>query len=430
MAEQRNQSQSLEEQNELLERMRAEGEEREWERKVSLNRAGAAERQRLEEDRAHRRREELRAFLRAGLQSFPEEFQEDWLQVNEQIKIVRRAEEAFDKETRLRKADLEGKKSALQAVIKRAQERIAKTFEAVLRTREGQSRLAQLPSGRLDNALGYTAAMQIYSDLLESRLFVKASFPSNLPAHVAPVLLVLDSIASAVEAAKPPKKWGPLIYAFLWFDLYILFLAVLVAVIGSVDSDHLQIVGVLLTTVAVIAITIWRNGRIKKIDLDLERLLCAASNLVSLLSGSSAVSSNEKPTLGLSQSEVIESIRCTRANLAQTLLSEYFMDRLSVDTEFPEVTKLQGEIRIEAERFQALESQFYQSKEIRQSIKHRHAVAYQEILRVGREVVEGVRVPSKRVAMVACGRCSEQISTTLKACPYCGFAEYATGIAN
>jgi hypothetical protein len=424
IAEQRRQSAIMERQNELLERMRAEQKEREWEQQATLERIAAAEQERLEEERAQRRAEQLRAMLRAGLPELPEELQEIWRHLNDQNSVVMQREEAFRKESTQRKSGLDRKRSSLKSLLKQGQERVAKEFDSALRTSEEQNQLAVLPHGQCDALPGFAPAAQTYRSLTPSRFLSRVGGPihAELPASRAQAVLVLEKLEKATGEAKPLAKWGCGTYGALWLAAYVglgtLFGGILSA-IGKNPAPGAMTAMVLSIPVVIIA-GFLREQKRKEVDADLARFLTGASTLAAEISGTAV-----QAGAVASQSQATGALRQARAALEQPLLSDYFEARLSSEPEGPEAQRLRGEIRTEEEQLQSLEKEFGQSKEVRDLIKYRYSVTQREILRVGREVVEGLRVPGRKITTVNCGHCSEHVDTTLSECPYCGAEDYA-----
>lgn len=412
--EQRRQTAILERQLATFEKMRAEKEQREREQQAVQERIAAAEQERLEEEREHRREEQRKAALRAGLPEFPEEFREKWRQANEQIKKVQRLEEVSREDIAHMRKEIKHKKEAITNSTAAFQNRLSGEFYTDLHSKETQAALALLPHGRCDDLPGFAPASEAYRRLLGSKFVasIRHLAPRELPHERARLAVLLELLETAASRAKPLHKWGCLSYIILWFGIYILVGFVLLAILSLLESntDPAATFATIAAFVGVMAAYSISERKRQENDLHLNMFIKDALELAMNISATSE---------GIPPRQLTEMIRDARLSLAQPLFADYFSVKLGNEAEGLEIKRLAEELQTAEGKLTAFEEEVKAMEYPCKVIKHRYTVFYEQILRMGVEVIEGLRVPGSKVAMTRCGSCSELLDASLKICPFC-----------
>lgn len=416
-------------QAEALERMHEEEMERAWEQQATLNAIAAAQERRLVEERESRRADEIRSFLRAGLPEFSAEFQVHWRRLNQDMEKVQISENSFEAEYKELDASLSKSKQARESITSTVKVRVRAEFDKYFRSAD-ERQLAQLKTSQLNYQEVVHAVAEPFAAVMDSPYMGSPRLASrrlsDLPSHPAALILRLEHLVRVVNMIQPAQKVGAGFYVPLWILSYM----VLGIIFASISED-LLFLAILLSIPATIIIGVQVKSRRAQEELLAEAFLRKCAMLASALLSASA-----NPGMGSYQrgeskvdatSDMISLRNAANANLSEAcrrlyigLFEEYARSRADQQPEHHEVTKLDSEIAQKSDKLNELSREFEKTSATRNSIRRRFGIARKVILGVGREIIEGLRVPGTGLQLVTCSSCSELVLSEVTHCPFCG----------
>lgn len=392
-----------------------------WEQQAqqtAIDDLASSERALIEEERQRRRIEEGRAFLRAGLPEFPEPFQVHWRDLNKRLQAVEEEEERLEQEISASERRLRQRKERLTGLVKTVHDRITAGFERSLR--ETSCPFADLGWSRLSSLPGFASAAREYQTLIGSPWLAqrRGTLPAALPEWTAGVVLVLESLQHLAEI-KLDKRIGAGLYVAFWFASY-LALAIGLGLLFLPAPQELAglayPLAVVLAVPAAMVLGQMEKQRRERQVVGSKDFLAQGSAFLAALSeaiGRTGDGPGRRPADGVEPEEILSLARAfgnelgfLRRKLLEELHGEHYLATFPRQPEQAEIRQLTLEIE-DAERSLAdLRKQAAASEPSHSHVRRCHALTRDEIARIGREIVEGIRVAGKPVAVEQCPSCS------------------------
>ena len=399
------------------------------------------ERMRHEEDSQRHEAEEIRQKLRYGLPEFSEEFQEKWAAVyarREQVLVGQRA-------TEMRTNLLAGRVDDLEKSINKTIEPIlaeqAEQFNSKWRdpsfhmdlSKENALTLLKQSSAELNR--NFAAIMQ-HSQV--PSLFEKAGILARAK-H--PITSYASLLRSLCEVGYVLQNFGILGGLPNWLNVPIAIFLILFGVAAPLgiyalllsmsdnlaDSTALQYIFTACSLVGAIAVPAlffallekWRKTTVlDNIEEDCSAFVLSAHKLLSSIP-LDRVPRSFAPNLSPEEQRVI-----LREALLKGLLVDYTVlhaEESPSGAKRLDLQKKKEQFEKDIEQANAeFQRQFPDTVEILKQFDYLQS----EILRVGTQIINGVRVQGKRISVLACPSCGGPVGSESKQCPYCAAALY------
>lgn len=411
---QRAQQESIERQTELLREAEEAEAERAIEAQWALDELAATAKARLREDRLHRQAEAERATLRAGVRELTPALQVKWQQACLGYEQVRASMKALQAD-KAAKASLISQFTTtasreLEQLVRREGEAVQRALSA-----SGSSILASLPenrfapveeAGQLGDLIRH--AVTTAEPFLSGRMVRTVEDPT-LITSLWPALKTLEEAHAGVRA-EDVKEWsmssGP---------KWALGIATFVVLVLSLDAlgealfpdirpsnTVANVLGAIvfvmlpfLSAVAAHAPELYLNRRVKPYKL-FSDALAQLKAAIAKHAGSGTAQTLQN--------------RLAKAFLLRTV------ENVSGNEAYLAALRNRSEAEEALER--AVQAERDATPQHERTLKE-YQFLRQEVMRVGREIVEGVRAPGRLLQATRCGQCGGPITSETNQCPYC-----------
>jgi|SRR5882724_1457128 len=438
------QQQALEDQREALEQQRRHNEEVRLarERQEDLLREAAyaqeqvaqaqhaqlaLQRAQAEEAKARLEAEEQRRELRTGLPEFSEEYRNAWLSVSSANDALETKTAALNEQLRQAIASEESTHREVTKTWDQIHKDLAEELQAKLA--QGTPNLIDPPpeladeKARLELDHNATTIKAIRNKL-------GSTVTNTLPTD-GPVLRLYRELAAFAEridalSKSPPKTPGGAIgcLAFL--------IACALVALANVFQQPAKYGVAFLFYVAVAAIpaviAARRYSLIQAISASLSPIHEAATAIVALLTKIPDVEASRPLAASVSSSQASRADRirfianATAAALhanVLALLEMYKSANFKSHSRAPSLAALNDEWRLKTERVARVRESLARSPDEELTV-HSHESMRAEIRRVGRQILDGRRVPGQRIELRRCSHCGAVLNSEMQGCPRCG----------
>lgn len=397
---QRAQQEAIERQTEQL-REAAEAEaERAMEAQWALDDLAATSKARLEEDRLHRQAEAERATLRAGVRELTPSLQAKWQDAAaKRAQILEEAKSFYATKASLT-ASINSNSAARTRVLQELVEREADTVQRALSSPApfflahlSANRLAPADRAqRLEDALRHAA--EVAKPFLSGRVVSVAGDPT-LATTVWPVLRSLEHARRSVRV--PPHRERP---STLFFGISTAIAAAIMASFalfrggGALAASFFVLVGAGIFLAFVLNATFqearWRPHL---------EFSAAFADLKRALAENGAPGTSDALHMHLTRAYVLSSV-----------------DTLPAVESYQAVTR---EVEKDTRDLEALEQAFRDRAPEREKYLLEYSFLREEVMRVGREIIEGIRAPGRLLQAMNCKQCGGPTTSETRQCPYC-----------
>lgn len=391
---------------ERAERAQEQEAQRALEAQLALDELAESSKIRLEEERRHRELEAERATLRAGVREFSPALQTQWQEVNAAREKVLALERSFQLST----SAMSASEAKLAAVANRELEsligREGEFVRQALSTPESAF-LGGLPENLLAPP-GYAGRLK---EVFRETVRASAPFLSDSvvardtdPLLASSLWPALKSLEEARASAKPPglsnlPEWVLWIPGVIGFMVGGELSATLVIAIGMGKNTFFQIVTLACGAGCGLLVAGLLGRYLNNLRKPHAEFIKTFDKLRETL----------KSDVGIDNSLTLHR-RMTRAYVLSTTKT------LAGSEPYLTAIRKQHEAASELER---TERAFRESSPEREKIIKEYDFLKCELLRVGREIVEGIRVPGRLLQQTNCKQCGGPVTSETMTCPYC-----------
>ncbi|HEX6862007.1 MAG TPA: hypothetical protein VF414_04275, partial [Thermoanaerobaculia bacterium] len=324
-------------------------------------------------------------------------------------------------------------------LVKATHDRIGAEFEKSLR---GTSYpFADLAWGRLSSLPGFASAAHEYQKLADFPWLARrrGTLPTALPEWTAGVVLVLESLQRLAEI-KLDTRIGEGLYCAYWFASYLAL--VMGLFLGILPLHELAPpLAIVLAVPAAFLLGQMEKQRRKRQAVGSKAFLVQGSQFLAVLSeaiGQAGEGSGKRPAAGSEPEQVIwlaqafgRKLGTLRQKLLEELHGEYYRAVSPRQPEQAEIRQLTQEVEAVEQALADLREQGAAFEPSRSYVRRCHALTRDEIAQIGREIVEGIRVAGKPVAVEQCPSCSNwHLAEEAGKCLFCATGNREPGLTD
>jgi len=420
-------------QADLLERMREEEEERAFDRLVELNEIARVEETRLNEEREHRRLEQLHAFLRAGLGEFPALFRRYWREVNKVLATTQARAEEHLRQCQQDQQVVDEKRRELEALLDDARNRARTEFDAL---QSSSCDLGALDHGKTSELPGFCLAGPIYDDLAQTapQEFRKAGLPVTLPEDTISTAATIEELGRLVRNIWPIPRVGVGFYVGHYLAAYLAMgfvIPVILLPFGEDVAEYGLPIAMMLGLPAAYVLGERRKKWAVLLSTNLRVFLEKCRGLANGFlmddeqcpDDASLARPDDDSTIEIAElrRDAERRLHELSGRMRDQLFADFFRCTIEQGPGRAEEIRLRAEIEAAERKLEASEVSLSAAEAEREKARTRHSITEGLIVEVGREIVEGVRVAGRQpIAVNMCPVCHNPTVFEDSSCRYCG----------